>query len=75
MFTMRLEQIKSTGRRKKKFGRKNILADQSGQAAVEYALLAFVLVVAVTWALVGGLHNALQDFFDEIMAFVSLPVP
>jgi len=75
MLTMRLENIKSTGRRKKQFGRKNILADQSGQAAVEYALLAFVLAVAVTWALVGGLHNALQDFFDEIMAFVSLPVP
>ena len=72
---MRLEQIKSTRRRKKKFGRKNILADRSGQAAVEYALLAFVLAAAVTWALVGGLHNALQDFFDEIMAFVSLPVP
>ncbi|MFH1548954.1 MAG: Flp family type IVb pilin [Planctomycetota bacterium] len=72
---MRLENIKSTGRRKKQYGRKNILADQSGQAAVEYALIAFILAVAITWALVGGLHKALQDFFDEIMAFVSLPVP
>lgn len=75
MLTMCLKYIKSTGRRKKHSGRKNILADQSGQAAVEYALLAFLLAGAVTWALVGGLHNALQDLFDEIMAFVSLPVP
>ena len=42
---------------------------------MEYALIAFILAVAITWALVGGLHKALQDFFDEIVAFVSLPVP
>jgi len=56
-------------------GGKGIFADESGQAAVEYILLAGVLVVFFSFAVINYLHEPLQAFFSEISAYVSLPVP
>ena len=47
----------------------------SGQVATEYLLLVSVLAVAVTWLMIYALDDALQGFFDEIAAWVSLPFP
>ena len=51
---------------------------QSGQAAVEYVLIVAIIVSAtilLTFLQSNGLVGALQGFFDEIIAYVSLPIP
>ena len=52
-----------------------VAGDASGQAAVEYVLVISILTIGITLALMYGLNDALQTFFDEIAAYVSLPFP
>ena len=52
-----------------------LLGNASGQAMLEYVLVISILTFAITWATIYALNDALQTFFDEIAAWVSLPFP
>lgn len=54
--------------------RKELLADDSGQAATEYALLALWTVIVVIVS-IEALEQALLYFYQDIASLISLPIP
>ena len=55
-------------------GLRNLLRDEPGQAAAEYALVAFWTVIVVI-ASVQAVQAALLDCFQDVASLVCLPIP
>ena len=52
----------------------NVALDESGQAATEYALVAFWTVILVI-ASIEALRLALFDYYQDVVSLICLPVP
>jgi len=51
-----------------------IISGEEGQAATEYALLAFWTVIVVLGA-IATLETALLDFYQDLASLICLPIP
>lgn len=53
---------------------RDLLADASGQAATEYALLAFWTMFIIA-ASIKTLQAALLDYYQDVASLICLPIP
>lgn len=51
-----------------------LLRDESGQAATEYALVAFWTVIVVMVS-IEAMQAALLNFFQDVASLICLPIP
>ena len=53
---------------------RNILRDETGQAATEYALIVFWTIVVVLGS-IKAVEAALLDYYQDVASLICLPIP